>query len=122
MTSYRQGDVYIRKMAALPTAVKLIKREGGRIVLAHGEVTGHAHAIADKHVQHFRDDSITDVKSEDRVKLRAGGALAFTYLLIEDKPATLRHEEHGPITLPPGSYEVRRQREYTPDAIRNVAD
>jgi hypothetical protein len=29
----------------LPVGVKPIKRDGGRVVLAYGQVTGHAHAI-----------------------------------------------------------------------------
>ncbi len=36
--------------------------------------------------------------------------------------ATFVHEEHGPVTLPPGDYKVVIQREYSPEAIRNVAD
>ncbi len=36
--------------------------------------------------------------------------------------ATFVHEEHGPVTLPPGDYEVTIQREYSPEEIRNVAD
>ena len=32
------------------------------------------------------------------------------------------HEEHSPITLPAGIWEVRQQREYTPQDIRYVRD
>jgi hypothetical protein len=32
------------------------------------------------------------------------------------------HEEHGAIPLPRGWYRVVRQREYTPGAVRIVAD
>ena len=34
----------------------------------------------------------------------------------------VKHEEHARVTLPIGTYRVARQREYTPEAIRNVAD
>jgi hypothetical protein len=34
----------------------------------------------------------------------------------------LTHEEHRAIPLPPGLYRVARQREYSPDVIRHVAD
>ena len=37
-----------------------------------------------------------------------------TVLIVEESPATLVHEEHDPLTLPPGGYLVRRQREYVP--------
>ena len=43
---YRQGDVLLRAVAASP-----IPREDGRIVLAHGETTGHSHTIADRRVE-----------------------------------------------------------------------
>ena len=44
MKLYRQGDVLLRQVAKLPAKATSVKNEG-RIVLAHGEVTGHAHAI-----------------------------------------------------------------------------
>ena len=39
-----------------------------------------------------------------------------------DEAVRLLHEEHAPIDLPAGSYIVRIQREYSPEALRNVAD
>jgi hypothetical protein len=36
--------------------------------------------------------------------------------------AILTHEEHGPMTLEPGVYEDRRQREYNWRELRFVAD
>ncbi len=43
----RQGDVLvIRRRRVAADRLRPIAREDGRIVLAHGEATGHAHAIA----------------------------------------------------------------------------
>ena len=43
---YRQGDVLLRAIDAIPdSATFTVERDAGRIVLAYGEVTGHAHAI-----------------------------------------------------------------------------
>jgi hypothetical protein len=42
---FRQGDVYLRRVEALPKELREIPRDGGRIILAYGELTGHAHAI-----------------------------------------------------------------------------
>ena len=39
-----------------------------------------------------------------------------------DAPVALEHDEHETIQLPPGDYRIIRQREYSPEAIRNVAD
>ena len=77
---------------------------GSRIVLAHGEVTGHAHAIHDL-------DNVDVMVSPD------GGV----YLRVK-APSTLRHEEHAAVILTRGNYRVVRQVEYSPQEIRNVAD
>lgn len=44
---YRQGDVLVRPVSAIPADAKPIKRVGGRVILAEGEVTGHHHAISE---------------------------------------------------------------------------
>jgi hypothetical protein len=120
---FRQGDVYIKQVTKLPDGLEPIDREKGKVVLAHGEVTGHMHAISEKHVQHFRDAGLEDrLKSEGGFRARTGGAIPFTYLEVNSEPATLRHEEHDPIVLDPGLYEIRIQREYTPQAIKSVQD
>lgn len=120
----RQGDVFIRKITKLPTnATTEIPRERGAVILAHGEVTGHAHAISDKHVAHFRVTEKTPSALREDVKLRADGQVApITYLKVTDEPCVLKHDEHDPIVIQPGVYEVRRQREYVRGQIRNVAD
>jgi hypothetical protein len=103
---FRQGDVLIIPVAHMPPGLKKVKRENGRVVLAHGEVTGHAHAITDKRVALFHDPKL---------------AAIFMHVSGAD-PVALEHDEHGTIAIPPGTYEVRRQREYHPEAIRNVCD
>jgi hypothetical protein len=100
---YRQGDVAIIECDRVEVT-KEVKREGGRIVLAHGEVTGHAHAIASMDATLFM-----DAKTLDR------------YLDVR-APVTLDHEEHGRIELPSGFFRVIQQHEYRPEGIRNVAD
>jgi hypothetical protein len=103
---FRQGDVLIVPIAKLPAGLKPVEREHGRLVLAHGEVTGHAHAIRDKRAALFRDPELA------AVFMHVSG----------DGPVALDHQEHDTIHIPPGDYQIIRQREYTPDAIRNVAD
>jgi len=100
----RQGDVFVEKCGKPSGELTEVKPDQGRVVLAYGEVTGHAHALSGKHAKLY------DVKGwVDR-------------LLVVTKATALMHEEHGHITLPPGNYRVKRQREYTPETIRNVAD
>jgi hypothetical protein len=106
MKIYRQGDVLIRRVRALPKdrGAEIARDDRGRLILAAGEATGHHHAI----------DALA-------ARLFRGEKPGVCYLLLEE-PATLGHEEHAPIALAPGNYEVIRQREYSPEAIRNVAD
>jgi hypothetical protein len=52
---YRQGDVLIIPVRSIPEQRDLIEREDGRVIVARGEVTGHAHAIADERSAMFRD-------------------------------------------------------------------
>lgn len=107
----RQGDVFIERIAEA-NITEPAKKEDGRTILAHGEVTGHAHAIAAPKV----------VKSKERTEQRQNAPAIVSELEIQQALAELRHEEHGTIPLEEGAYRVTRQREYSPEAIRNVAD
>lgn len=103
---YRQGDVLIVPVKSLPKKLDAVDREQGRVILAHGEVTGHAHAITDQKAALFRDPKLA------AIFMNVSG----------DAPVALEHEEHATIHIPPGNYRVIRQREYSPEAVREVAD
>lgn len=96
---YRQGDVLLIAVAAVPGRAVPVPRDQGEVVLAYGEVTGHRHAIAEPHAELL---ALPDQEIERR------------FLRIVGDKALLRHEEHDTITLPPGTYQVVRQREYVP--------
>jgi len=105
----RQGDVWLRQIDRLPAGAKEVKIKNGKIVLAWGELTGHHHRI--------------DVaEGEAREFSLASAHAAVRRFLKVVSEATVRHEEHAPIPLPSGVYEIVIQREYAPDAIRTVAD
>lgn len=90
---YRQGDVLLIEVAGSGGTRTPERPIGGRWVLALGEATGHAHAIpATAGAQVYR-----------------AGAHRYLDAL---KPVELVHEEHGAITIAPGTYRVRIQREY----------
>lgn len=100
---YRQGDVLLKPAKNIPDEAKPVKRDQGRVVLAYGEVTGHAHAITTRGVELLERE-------------------AERYLRVKDA-AELRHEEHSTIKVPPGIYEVVIQREYDDaEEWRRVAD
>lgn len=103
---FRQGDVLITRVDAIPAGLAVRPRDNGRVILAYGEVTGHAHAIADSDVAAIYDST----EGDGSFFLRIGSATG------------LVHEEHSRIDLAPGDYKVTQQREYSPEEIRNVAD
>jgi len=103
---YRQGDVLLLPIDDMPKRVAPVKRENGRVVLAHGEATGHAHAIKDARAALFREP----------------GTSAVFMHVAGNASVALEHEEHNAIDVPPGTYRIIRQREYSPGAFRDVAD
>ena len=103
----RQGDVLLVRIDNDDTEGYMpVPRDAGRVVLAYGEATGHAHAIYD----------------DGATLLRRGANDNDRILKIEGNVVYLRHEEHTKHELPPGLYRVVRQREYSADEIRRVAD
>jgi hypothetical protein len=107
---FRQGDVLLVPIAeaAVPPAVHALPpqpRDGrGRLILALGEVTGHAHAVAGPGTLARESDEFGPAW----LHLAEGGRVV--------------HEEHAAIPLPRGWYRIVRQREYTPGSVRVVAD
>lgn len=98
----RQGDVFIERVESVSPGGEEIPRDGERAILEYGEVTGHAHAIADKGATLY--------------------AIPGGKVLQVWEPVALRHEEHSTIKIPPGLFRVTRQREYSPQGLRNVQD
>jgi len=106
----RQGDLWlVRVDEELPAVVIRVLREGGRVVLARGEATGHVHAVDDSQAVLYATPGATAEAADRWLRVGRAGAM-------------LVHAEHGAIALTPGLYRVRRQREYAPAAVRIVAD
>lgn len=104
---YRQGDVLIERVDAIPpAALPSPATLQARWILAEGEVTGHTHSIDAEEATLL----LLELDNQMDMYLRVHTATQVT------------HEEHGPITLAPGDYRVGRQREYSPEDIRRVAD
>jgi len=103
MEIYRHGDVYIIKKDKIEKPMKDMKE----FVVAEGEVTGHAHRL-----NPTGEGKIRVFKNELDIAFK-----------VEKEAAVLTHEEHAPIELEPGFYEVYIQREYDPvNYQRKVAD
>lgn len=114
---FRQGDILIERVGKLPTKTPR-EPEHGRIILAHGEVTGHAHEIEAPQAA-----TLHEMKEAVRLLGDLPGAEAMTQAgLVIERDSAVIHDEHSRIPLSKGDYVVRRQREYSPTEIRNVAD
>jgi hypothetical protein len=103
-----QGDLYFRRIAEIPPSARKEKPCGDRHIVAHSE-TGHHHFVGVAGVDYF---------------VEPGNPL-IAYLRCE-LGTTLTHDRpfdtHQPISMPPGNYELRRQREYVPGGDRRVED
>ncbi len=98
---YRQGDVLLLP-TRVPASAQELPVERGPLVLAGGERTGHSHSI-------------------DAACARLLAYRERRFIRVE-QPTCLTHQEHSPIPIPPGEYEVIRQVEYSPFLVRRVAD
>jgi hypothetical protein len=108
----RQGDIVLIPITKrqIPKGLATVDRDNrGRIVLAEGETTGHAHAILENPATLFRQADLDE--------------MADRFLAVEKEGVELVHEEHGTIKLDKGNYIVRHKREYVPREIpRAVID
>lgn len=112
---FRQGDVLIERAAAIPKSAKKQKR-ARKVILAHGEATGHHHALetADP-ADWWKEGEIATTNEKP-------GVLAGEVFVAVPNGGVVTHDEHYKNDLPPDNYRVIRKREYHPSAIRNVAD
>lgn len=106
-----QGDVLIERIETLPKGLKEVAPENGGYVVAHSE-TGHHHII----------------EARPTVRMyRLPEEIYEAFLVVEgDEAIDLQHKRsfdtHETLTISPGTYRVRRQREYVPEGYRRAAD
>jgi len=96
---YQQGDVIIKKVSAIKG------KKLAHLTLAEGEATGHHHTITEGKAELYEHE----------------GTL---FLKVKSEEAKLTHQEHKPITLPKGDWEIGIVQEYDhfAEEARRVAD
>jgi len=101
---YQHGDVYLNRVEIDLAGAQEEKPKKGCLIVAEGELTGHAHRVKEK-------EAIICVKDGKR------------YILTEEG-FTITHEEHKPITVTPGTYEIGfvQEFDYFTGESKNVAD
>lgn len=97
-----QGDVTFIPAKEIPCGAKAIA-DG---VIARGESTGHSHRL----------------QTLESAELYAMEGKMF--LKVGEEGVSIVHEEHSPVTLDPGNYEIHIDKafDYSAQALRNVAD
>jgi len=124
---YRHGDILLIKIDELPKNIKF-KTKKDKVILK-GEVTGHAHRLKGN----AKILEVAERIANNPIGVWDGQMLVANTITAEPKsqvigyavvkePTELIHEEHNTITLPVGTYEIKRQREYNAEYIRFVED
>lgn len=110
-----QGEMLIRRVDGFSaSAEEGVERDNtGAYILAHSE-TGHHHVL---------DAGCVDTIKRQTENVPEGVGIL---QLIVKNPGAITHlrgyDTHEPIGLAPGNYEIRLQREHSPEGYRRVAD
>lgn len=100
---YRQGDIlFVQQEFNRVTSIDHPTSDS--LEIAQGEATGHHHVA----------------RGRQLVPLFIDGQDIVDFLAPEG--CKIEHEEHAPLELPPGTYHVTRQRQYTYRTPIDVAD
>jgi hypothetical protein len=100
----RQGDILSRRLEQLPQGDAQTRT--GRVILAEGEATGHAHVL--------------EIPEGVTVKWIEGTFVDTFRLPVA---MTITHQEHDEVVLEPGDYAVAHQWECPlPGVARRVMD
>ena len=103
-----QGDVMLVPIVALPAGATPEAAENGRYIVTHSE-TGHHHVLLER----------------PTTRMFKGMDIFHGFLDLTE-PADLvhlrEHHTHAPITLEPGAYVIKRQRQPAPSGWERAAD
>ena len=110
VTQIRQGDCLLTRVESIPDVAVAVIPINGKFVAAHSE-TGHSHVI----------------EAKPGVELFDTENPLISYLrVIEQTETTLEHlrsfDTHEAYLLKGGCYEIRRQRQKTPEGWARVED
>ena len=92
-----QGDVYLVRIEEFPEGkIKHIRND----IVAFGEITGHAHKIEGCEIVEIAGKRFCCVKTD----------------------SVITHQQHPKEDVSKGNYEIRIQKEYFPEGLKNVID
>lgn len=102
-----QGDLGILKIESVPADRERMDVPDGQ--LAEGQTRGSRHVVRQDHMAHvefFKSDSHS-----------LNGPV-----MVAKAPTEITHPDHGHVTVPPGVYQIRFQREQTAASFRRLVD
>lgn len=103
-----QGDVLFTPVNEIPEGFSISKAEGVEHIITHSE-TGHHHVM---------DAATVDLYTNPNDEFEA-------FIAVKE-PTELKHlrsfDTHESLLFPPGTYQVKRQGEQTPEGWARVAD
>lgn len=109
-----QGDVLFRRVNRIPESAVAAPAKNDEIIVAHSE-TGHNHVLV-----------LDRKRGKPAVEMFTDKDNPLIAWLRVNRPTTLEHrrpfDTHESIQFTPGVYEIRRQREHSPEGWRQVAD
>jgi hypothetical protein len=104
----QQGDVLLLSVTKLPAKCKTLNLDARGVVLAEGEHTGHFHGIANE-------GGLALLEAPDGKRYLNNAT---------DKPVSVTHQEHKPVTIPPGLWQIGgvREKDWFTEMVRPVID
>lgn len=107
-----QGDLLIRRIDKLPAGIVAASEKTH--VVAHSE-TGHNHVIeAAPNVRYYPSNKFDVPSYLEVIEATDAAEVVIKHLRSYDT--------HESLVVPPGIFEIRNQREYTPEGWRKAAD
>lgn len=116
VTSYRQGDVLVKKIDKLPEGLKKVED----YILAHGEFSGHAHFITSQN----HEAVLMEDKDTGKMYLDIPESVLDAHLEHLLEGTGVWTKEHTKVAIPSGVYEVHIHQQWNPyaKAIEKVRD
>lgn len=107
MKIFQQGDVILKVVSSVPAGPRKEDDLTKKGILALGEATGHCHQL-----------ERTELDEADVFRINE------ELFMVVKKAVALKHQEHNPVTVPPGTYKVDivRETDHLSGVIRRVAD
>jgi hypothetical protein len=102
MKIYRQGDILLRQVKSIPKGKRVVRPNGH---VQYGEKTGHVHRVL-------------ELDQAEVLEVGENGL----FLSVSEAGVSIVHEDHATLKIPAGNFQILRQVEYAPEAIRNVQD